>query len=401
VKSNIYLKTKPTCQMNAIYYYTCECGDVGTNYYIAMNTKTDHSYYREVVNDSTLIVPPTCVKLGLYVRSCNYCTAFDSDINNVFEAGDVNPRKHASMYNKYSVVDDLCHDVVEVCADCSIVTDPITEPHNWVGLCEKKCENCGMFKEEHVVNIKHKIIRNREDYIATPLQKIYGTGSIVAYSVDTPLKYSIELTINNKQQTVYVSELPPASPENLITKPPLSQQDSIIITQLKEVFGKNSIMYSLKYTDRCCYRYNVTVNGVITTIYLSDPPNSNVRNPDCYSYKLVSCACGSKASYIISAQHIGDGNQSCISPETCISCNRIIEGPDRSKHTSDGIVTCVKPEQCIYCNAYLGLPDNHKYVTEYTYVNALLHHEKDVCIYCGDVVNEQDKLHDIGCICKQ
>lgn len=72
VVSEDYLAEDATCKKAASYYYTCECGEVGTTTFTD-GSKLPHDLTAEVVDSKYLVKEATCTEEGEYYKSCVYC----------------------------------------------------------------------------------------------------------------------------------------------------------------------------------------------------------------------------------------------------------------------------------------------------------------------------------------
>ena len=68
-----YLKSEATCTEEAVYYYSCICGEKGTETF-TYGGKLPHIYDRQVTTDTYLKSAATCTAKALYYYSC-YCGA--------------------------------------------------------------------------------------------------------------------------------------------------------------------------------------------------------------------------------------------------------------------------------------------------------------------------------------
>ncbi|MBO5214814.1 MAG: leucine-rich repeat domain-containing protein [Clostridia bacterium] len=77
------LKTEATCTHKAVYFKSCECGELSSDTFEYGET-TPHDY-KETVKDSALVKGADCVNRALYKKSCD-CGALSSD---TFEYGEI------------------------------------------------------------------------------------------------------------------------------------------------------------------------------------------------------------------------------------------------------------------------------------------------------------------------
>ena len=72
VVADEYLKSEATCQSAAQYYYSCECGEKGETTFLS-GTKTAHDYTAKVVADEYLKTAGNCMEPSVYYKSCTTC----------------------------------------------------------------------------------------------------------------------------------------------------------------------------------------------------------------------------------------------------------------------------------------------------------------------------------------
>ena len=122
VVSDTYLKSQATCEQKALYYYSCECGDVGSvafengdfnecnfvagkcsvcekPYPNSGNDQTQnshtHVYNQKVVSDTYLKSQATCTQKAIYYYVCE-CGDVGS---NTFESGDFGKHEYGAFKN--------------------------------------------------------------------------------------------------------------------------------------------------------------------------------------------------------------------------------------------------------------------------------------------------------------
>ena len=83
-----YLKTPATCTSGAVYYYSCKCGEIGTETFEYGNPVA-HSYI-QIVDDAYMKNEATCYSGAVYYVSCSVCGSKGSD---TFEFGEVGSHK--------------------------------------------------------------------------------------------------------------------------------------------------------------------------------------------------------------------------------------------------------------------------------------------------------------------
>ena len=67
-----YLRTPATCQSGFTYYYSCECGKAGEEYFTG-NVKLAHSYLQENTDPEYLKEEGNCIEGAQYYYSCTTC----------------------------------------------------------------------------------------------------------------------------------------------------------------------------------------------------------------------------------------------------------------------------------------------------------------------------------------
>ena len=81
-----YLKTAATCKAKAVYYYSCECGEKGTETF-EYGEKSSHTFDKQVVSELYIKSSATCAKKAEYYYSC----ACGEKGTETFEYGDKLP----------------------------------------------------------------------------------------------------------------------------------------------------------------------------------------------------------------------------------------------------------------------------------------------------------------------
>lgn len=64
-----YLKTAATCKAKAVYYYSCKCGEKGTETF-EYGEKSSHTFDKQVVSELYIKSSATCAKKAEYYYSC-------------------------------------------------------------------------------------------------------------------------------------------------------------------------------------------------------------------------------------------------------------------------------------------------------------------------------------------
>ena len=73
-----YLKLSASCQRQAEYYYSCECGKKGTDTFKAGKIKS-HEYTQEIASEQYLKKTADCLSPAIYYKSCAMCGKKGSD----------------------------------------------------------------------------------------------------------------------------------------------------------------------------------------------------------------------------------------------------------------------------------------------------------------------------------
>ncbi len=72
IQEEKYLKGEATCEAPLQYYYSCACGEVGTETF-SVGKKLLHDYSAQVVAEEYVKTSATCLSGGVYFKSCVYC----------------------------------------------------------------------------------------------------------------------------------------------------------------------------------------------------------------------------------------------------------------------------------------------------------------------------------------
>lgn len=444
-KDNIHLMSKATCKRNAMYYYNCKCGARGTASYFALNTKLDHDYSAQIQSDNALINKATCTESASYVYSCVYCNAADPDVTNTYFYGSPNEQNHTGLYKKYSLVNELYHDYVSVCSECGHEENPVQEAHvlnatsikneyvcsickldvhvhnyeneivseyylykaatctNPIAQYFKSCD-CGspgkqVFEVQEIgshvekfigTNDVHSICEECEtvwtnhtfetvyrlcdietnDELTYRLKQIYGTGSKVffsTYTATTTLKYVTSVMVNGVETTVYVSEKPPISPEMSLQE----QNDTnyrLIAEALRKEYGNYSgVVFSMQQTNNCQWMVNVTTYN------------------------------GNSYTVYVSAkpnQPLNECPNMIKTLEIC-SCGFERLNIENHGHVMGSNPTCTEAARCKYCHIIMASATGHRHVvTKYVYNNIFNHFVREVCMDCNEILYERTDSHD-------
>ena len=94
VPNDTYLNTKATCVFSATYYYSCECGEKGSDIF-SYGEKLSHSFSQKVTTSQYLQTKATCSKPAYYYYSCkcgihnNYVFTYGATLPHSFTEKDV------------------------------------------------------------------------------------------------------------------------------------------------------------------------------------------------------------------------------------------------------------------------------------------------------------------------
>ena len=100
--SEKYLKSEATCTKPAYYYYSCSCGEKGSNYYKS-GKANGHVYDQKDTSDKYVKIAESCTKRGLYYYSCKCGAKGEDTFNGDAPKGHVFDQKNTSAkYVKYA-----------------------------------------------------------------------------------------------------------------------------------------------------------------------------------------------------------------------------------------------------------------------------------------------------------
>ena len=91
-----YLKTAATCETKAVYYYSCECGEKGTETF-EFGEKSSHTFDKQVVSELYIKSSATCAKKAEYYYSC----ACGEKGTETFEYGEIANHIYVNGYCTY------------------------------------------------------------------------------------------------------------------------------------------------------------------------------------------------------------------------------------------------------------------------------------------------------------
>ena len=133
-----YLYRPATCTTKAIYYYSCGCGEVGTETFEFGNVLA-HDYTAQVASSGYLAETASCVQTARYFYSCTMCGEKGSE---KFVYGEYNRENHVGMITfEYSPVDATQHVKSSICNACSHEKESQVELHNMNE--QHTCTLCG------------------------------------------------------------------------------------------------------------------------------------------------------------------------------------------------------------------------------------------------------------------
>lgn len=126
IASDAYLRDSATCTSKATYFYSCECGSVGSEYFES-GEMAPHTYTAEIAEPEYLKSNATCINKPVYYKSCIYCGVKGTD---TFEYGDIDSINHiGTTKTKYESISDTQHAKNTVCSSCNAVIESIAEAH--------------------------------------------------------------------------------------------------------------------------------------------------------------------------------------------------------------------------------------------------------------------------------
>ena len=121
VTTDAYKATDATCEAKATYYYSCQCGEKGTETF-EFGDYADHVFDREVADPEYLVSVATCTSPAIYNKSC----ACGLEGTETFESGDA--LGHTMTH--HAAVDATCVSTGNVeywtCSTCSLNYDSAT-----------------------------------------------------------------------------------------------------------------------------------------------------------------------------------------------------------------------------------------------------------------------------------
>ena len=130
-----------TCAEPAKYYYSCECGEKGTETFDD-GEALGHLYTVQNTDERYLMFEAGCAFPATYYYSCERCDDFDT--HQIFEYGEINQDLHISGRSvDYVYINDDNYTYVTTCNGCDTVvheSDLISICHDYV---DGKCKRCG------------------------------------------------------------------------------------------------------------------------------------------------------------------------------------------------------------------------------------------------------------------
>ena len=175
VTTDAYKATDATCEAKATYYFSCQCGEKGTETF-EFGDYADHVFDREVAETEYLVSVATCTSPAIYNKSC----ACGLEGTETFEFGDA--LGHTMTHR--AAVDATCVSTGNVeywtCSTCSLnydsatggnVIDDVTTPINSTNHIHKeitapavdpKCESTGLTAEISCVDCD-KVLEERTE----------------------------------------------------------------------------------------------------------------------------------------------------------------------------------------------------------------------------------------------
>lgn len=171
VAESKYLKSEATCTNKAVYYYSCECGEKGTETFES-GEPIGHSFKQEKTEAQYLKMAADCTHKAVYYKSCASCGKIG---NEIFEYGE--PNGHNFVIGgckncgadepteglRYTLSYDESYYIVTgigTATDKNIIIADIFNKKPVVDIYEKAFENCN---ELTSVTIPHSVT-NIGDY---------------------------------------------------------------------------------------------------------------------------------------------------------------------------------------------------------------------------------------------
>ena len=138
--NNKYIKIEATCQSRAVYYYSCSCGEAGSETFESGSAKA-HNYSAQLPDNKYLHSGATCVAEATYYKSCVYCGAVGST---TFTSGGFKADNHVGGTTlEYTNKNGAVHLKTTLCMSCNGAVHSEEEAHVMSNL------NTCMFCNEH------------------------------------------------------------------------------------------------------------------------------------------------------------------------------------------------------------------------------------------------------------
>ena len=441
-KDNIHLISKATCKRNAMYYYNCKCGAAGTASYFAANTKLNHDYSAQLPGDNTLLTKATCTTPATYIYSCVYCNMASPDQKS-FSYGYPNAANHTGLYKKYSLINEVYHDYLSVCADCGEEEGPVQEKHVLTATSIKNqyvCSICNL--DVHVHDYSNNLIKAtylyKEATCINPISQYFKSCDCGAAGKQT---FDVEEVGDHVETMIATSDTHSkcelcgtvwSSHEFEIAYRLCDvKTNSELIHRLKEVYGTGSKVYFSTYAATQTLRYMTTVKvaGQDVVVYVSEKPPvspemSLQEQVGDNIYTMIAMqlreAFGRESGVVFSLQPTSNTRYStvltingssrtvylstkpneplseCTNIEKYLkicSCGYEELYMENHGHVISGSATCTEPARCMYCHAPVVPAHGHSHVVRYEYHNILNHYVITGCRYCDEVFDQHTESH--------
>ena len=195
IASDSYLRDSATCTSKATYFYSCECGGVGSEYFES-GEMAPHTYTAEITEPEYLKSNATCINKSVYYKSCEFCGAKGTD---TFEYGDVDSINHIGTTKiKYESISDTQHTKNTVCSSCNAVITSVTEAH--VFNANNDCTLCN----NHVHVFDKQVVDNK--YLKSEATCV--AKAVYYYSCKCGEAGTTVFEYGNKTDHIFTAEIP-------------------------------------------------------------------------------------------------------------------------------------------------------------------------------------------------
>ena len=282
-----HLASPATCLLPALYYYSCACGQSGTDTFVYGETVEHVEMYVGTIDchskcrncdtvleryhrfAESIVANPTCETNGVKMLSCQ--CGYKERVT-LYATG------HVKTSIRYEELNNKFHSKIVLCQTCNTIVSAEDNVHD----SNTKCSLCGYirplspgiggdgpaFNEYPIAQI------DPTDPVCEALQLVYGknTTAKYSYSYTAACKYLMSVNVGGTIINVYVSEKPPIlNNEKAIG---LGDPNDPIVAALQAAYGRNStVKYSYVATLNCKYATTIQVNGKSVTVYVSEKPH--------------------------------------------------------------------------------------------------------------------------------